>query len=84
MKQNLWLTLVTCLAHCVDKEFWKAIDYLKEQVQVRKEQREKDRRILLDDCQRISKGCWPCSLGAWKAHTGSLEQSMPISITRRR
>jgi len=41
MKENLWLTLVTCLAYCVDKELWKAIDYLKEQVGVLKEQQEK-------------------------------------------
>jgi len=34
MKQNLWLTMVTCLAYCLDKEFWKAIEYLKEQVKV--------------------------------------------------
>jgi len=53
MKENLWLTLVTCLAYCVDKELWKAIDYLKEQVQVLKEQQEKDKRILLNDQQRI-------------------------------
>jgi len=98
MKQNLWLTLVTCLAYCVDKELWKAIDYLKEQVirilinscavsipcdrsnitvrasdarcwrypiltgaqelfririRVLKEQQEKDRRILLDNQQRM-------------------------------
>jgi hypothetical protein len=53
MKQNLWLTLVTCLAYCVDKELWRAIDYLKEQVRVLKEQQEKDKRILLDDHQRI-------------------------------
>jgi len=32
MKQKLWFTLITCLAYCVDKELWKAIDYLKEQV----------------------------------------------------
>ena len=44
MKQNLWLTLVMCLAYCVDKELWKAIDYLKEQVRVLKEQHEKDTR----------------------------------------
>jgi len=53
MKENLWLTLVTCLAYYVDKELWKAIDYLKEQVRVLKEQQEKDKRILLNDCQRI-------------------------------
>lgn len=53
MKLNLWLTLVTCLAYCVDRELWKAIDYLKEQVRVLKEQQEKDKRILLNDRQRI-------------------------------
>jgi hypothetical protein len=52
MKQSLWLTLVTCLAYCVDKELWKAIDYLKEQVGVLKEQQEKNKRILLNDQQR--------------------------------
>jgi hypothetical protein len=45
--------LVTYLAYCVDKELWKAIDYLKEQVRVLKEQQEKDKRILLNDQQRI-------------------------------
>ena len=53
MKENLWLTLVTYLAYCLDKELWKAIDYLKEQVRVLKEQQEKDRRILLDNHQRM-------------------------------
>jgi len=53
MKENLWLTLVTCLAYCVDRELWKAIDYLKEQVRVLKEQQEKEKRILLNDRQRI-------------------------------
>ncbi len=52
MKEHLWLTLVTCLAYCVDKELWKAIEYLKEQVKVLKEQQEKDKRILLDNRQR--------------------------------
>jgi len=49
MKQNPWLTLMTCLAYCVDKELWKAIEYLKEQVKVLKEQQEKDKRLLLSD-----------------------------------
>ena len=44
---------MTCLAYCVDKELWKAIEYLKEQVRVLKEQQEKDKRILLDNRQRI-------------------------------
>lgn len=41
MKEDLWLTVVTCLAYCADKELWKAIEYLKEP-------QEKDQRILLD------------------------------------
>jgi len=53
MKENLWLTLVTCLAYCVDKELWKAIDYPTDQTRVLKEQQEKDKRILLNDLQRI-------------------------------
>jgi len=53
MKQRLWLTIVTCLVYCVDKELWKTIDYLKEQVRVLQEQQEKDRRILLNDDQRV-------------------------------
>jgi hypothetical protein len=27
MKEKLWLTLITCLACCIDKELYKAIDY---------------------------------------------------------
>ncbi len=53
MKQKLWLTFITCLAYCVDKELYKAIDYLKEQVCVLKELQEKDKRILLNDGQRM-------------------------------
>jgi putative transposase len=53
MKRNLWLTMLTCLAYCLDQELWKAIDYLKEQVRVLKEQQEKDKRILLDNHQRM-------------------------------
>ena len=53
MKQNLWLTLVTCLAYCLDKELWKAVEYLKEQVRVLTEQQEEDQRILLNDQQRM-------------------------------
>ena len=53
MKQKLWITLITCLAYCVDKELWKAIDYLKEQVRVMQEQQEEDKRILQNNYQRI-------------------------------
>lgn len=52
MKRHLWLTMLICLAYCLDQELWKAIDYLKEQVRVLKEQQEKDQRILLDNHQR--------------------------------
>ena len=40
MKHKLWITLITCLAYCIDKELWKALEYLKEQVRVLKEQQE--------------------------------------------
>ena len=53
MKQKLWLTFITCLAYCIDKELYKAIEYLKEQVRVLKEIQEKDERILLNDNQRM-------------------------------
>ncbi len=36
---------MACLTHCVDRELWKAIDYLKEQVRVLKEQQEEDKRL---------------------------------------
>jgi len=34
MKKDLWITVVTYPAYCVDKELYKAIDYLREQVRV--------------------------------------------------
>ncbi len=45
--------MVTCFAYCLDQELWKAIDYLKEQVKVLKEQQEEDKRILLSNHQRM-------------------------------
>lgn len=54
MEQNFWITLVTYLAYCIDKELYKAIDYLREQVQVLVEQQEKqNKRILLTNSQRM-------------------------------
>jgi transposase InsO family protein len=53
MKRHVWLAMVTCLAYCLDQELWKAIEYLKEQVRVLKEQQEKEKRILLDNHQRM-------------------------------
>ena len=54
MKQRLWLTLITCLTCCIDKESYKAIDYLREQVRVLVEQQEnQNKRILLTNSQRM-------------------------------
>ena len=52
MRQKFWITLITCLAYCIDRELYRAIDYLKEQVRVLLEQQEKDKHILLNDTQR--------------------------------
>ena len=43
---------MSCLVYCVDKELYKAIDYLKEQIQVLLEQQAKDKKLNLDDNQR--------------------------------
>ena len=54
MKQKLWIALVTYLSYCIDKELYKAIDYLKSQVEVLVEQQGKqNKRILLTNKQRM-------------------------------
>jgi hypothetical protein len=54
MKQRLWLSLITCLVYCIDRELYKAIDYLREQVRVLVEHQDKqDKRILLTNSQRL-------------------------------
>jgi putative transposase len=54
MKEKLWLTLLTYLSHCINKELYHAIDYLREQVRVLVEQQERQNpRILLTKNQRI-------------------------------
>ena len=54
MKQKLWITLITYLACCADKELYNSINYLKEQVRVLIEQQEKEnRRILLTKNQKM-------------------------------
>jgi len=54
MKQRLWLTLATCLAYCIDKELYRAIDYLREQVRVLVEHQEKlNKSIRLSNGQRM-------------------------------
>jgi len=53
MKQRLWITLATYIAYCIDKELYKAIEYLKVQVEVLIEQQEKqNKRVLLTNQQR--------------------------------
>ena len=46
MKQKLWITLATYLAYCIDKELYKAIDYLREQVLVLVEQQENNTLLM--------------------------------------
>lgn len=54
MRQKFWISLITYLSYCIDKELYKAIDYLKEQVRVLIEQQEKqNKRILLTNQQRM-------------------------------
>ena len=53
MKNKLWITITTYIAYCINKELYKAIEYLKAQVEVLIEQQEKDKRILLNNHQRI-------------------------------
>ena len=54
MKQKLWLTLIGCIAYCIDKELYKAIDYLREQVRVLVEHQENlNKRIILTNSQRM-------------------------------
>jgi len=53
MRQKIWIPLITCLAYCIDRELYRAIDYLKEQVRVLLEQQEKDKRILLNNTQKM-------------------------------
>ena len=36
MKRKLWLIIITYLVYCIDKELYQAIDYLREQVNERK------------------------------------------------
>ena len=53
MKNKLWITITKYIAFCISKELYKAIEYLKTQVEVLIEQQEKDKRILLNNHQRI-------------------------------
>ena len=54
MKQKLWFAILTDLAYCIDKELYKAIDYLREQVRILVEQQEKqNKRIMLTNSPRM-------------------------------
>lgn len=54
MKHRLGLSLTTCLAYCIDRELYNAIDYLREQVRILVEHQEKqNKRILLTNRQRM-------------------------------
>ena len=75
MERRLWFTLITCLSYCIDTELYKAIDYLREQVRVLIEQQEKDKRILLNDCQRIRLA------GKAKQLTRKLLEETPVLFT---
>jgi len=53
MKPKFWLSIVTCLAWCIDRELYRAIDYLREQVRVLVELQEKqNKRIRLSVSQQ--------------------------------
>jgi hypothetical protein len=34
IKQKFWIPLITCRAYCIDRELYRAIEYLKEQVRI--------------------------------------------------
>ena len=54
MKHKLGIILTTYIAYCINKELYKAIEYLKTQVEVLIEQQEKqNKRILLSNKQRF-------------------------------
>ncbi|MBN1764222.1 MAG: hypothetical protein JW860_03110 [Sedimentisphaerales bacterium] len=54
MKHRLWIVIASYIAYCIDKKLYKAIEYLKAQVEVLIEQQEKqNKRILLTDQQRL-------------------------------
>ena len=54
MKQRIWITIATLIAYCIDKELYKAIDYLREQVRVLVEhQAKQNKRIILTNRQRM-------------------------------
>ena len=49
MKQKLWVTAATRIAYCLDKELYKAIDYLKAQVEIMLEEQQNKRILKCDN-----------------------------------
>ena len=50
MKHRLWIVIASYIAYCINKEFYKVIEYLKVQVEVLIEKQEKQNKwILLTD-----------------------------------
>ena len=48
------ITIAACVAYCIDKELYRAIDYLRAQLEVLlEEQQKQNKRISLSDKQRI-------------------------------
>jgi hypothetical protein len=60
MRQKFWMTLLICLVWFIDRELYKAIDYLREQVWILVELQEKqNKRIRLNNNQRMRVGILP-------------------------
>ena len=53
MKQKLWITLATYIAFFIDKELYKAIEYLKVQVELLIEQQENQNKRIHQSPGRI-------------------------------
>ena len=54
MKEKLWLPVITCLAYCIGKELYKAIDYFREQVgSLVEHQENRGNRIRLTNKHRM-------------------------------
>ena len=80
MKQKLWLTMAGCIAYCIDKELYKAIDYLREQVRVLVEQQEKqNKRIILTNSRLIVHGWCTYWCTLWRREVGDQRQSFLLS-----
>jgi hypothetical protein len=78
MKQKIWITLATYLAYCIDKELYKAIDYLKELVRVLIEQQEKQNKCILLTNIRLTASCFEFLLVGALSSTDSAGTAVPL------